>query len=46
LQYAGERYGGLRPYLELIGFSRLQQAELRAALTDPDPWPAAGGGAA
>lgn len=34
MQYLKERYGGMRQYMEYIGFGREQQAALRRALTD------------
>ena len=36
IQYLKERYGGMRQYMDHIGFTRGQQASLRKALTDGD----------
>jgi protein tyrosine/serine phosphatase len=36
MQYPKERYGGMRQYMEYIGFGREQQAALRRAMTDGD----------
>lgn len=36
LQYCKERYGGMREYMQYIGFTREQQARLARSLTNGD----------
>lgn len=38
LQYAEKQYGGLRGYMERIGFDRQEQERLCRSLTSPAPW--------